>query len=253
MVQMHVTPESVAADAEAEAPPVIEIPEQFRNEDGSANLEALLKSQADGQAEVTRLQQGATKAPAEETPPPTGDEAPAGQPAAVQAASAEYAEKGELSEATYEKLAGQGLTKDIVDGYIGGQIAKQQQFATTLYTAAGGEDSYGKMMAWGGENLSEAEQGEFDAALKSGQAGAKAAVTNLFNRFKAEGEFEPAPLDGDTGGGGDGGEYFKSPQELVAAMSDPKYRRDAAFRADVDRKMANSEKRGIKLVSTSQR
>ena len=37
--------------------------------------------------------------------------------------STEYAEKGELTEKSYDELAKQGLPKDLVDGYIAGQKA----------------------------------------------------------------------------------------------------------------------------------
>lgn len=47
-------------------------------------------------------------------------------------------------------------------------------------------------------------------------------------------------------------EHFKSAAAMTQAMSDPRYRTDDAYRADVSQKIAASESLGIALVGTQQ-
>lgn len=41
---------------------------------------------------------------------------------------------------------------------------------------------------------------------------------------------------------------FRSPSQLAAAMADPRYRNDEAYRADVQRRLQTAEAQGIRLV-----
>jgi hypothetical protein len=66
---------------------------------------------------------------------------------------------------------------------------------------------------------------------------AKMAVKGLQARFSSSEGNEPALL---TGSAGPSDGVFRSTSELVEAMSNPKYKTDPAYRADVEIKLGRS-------------
>lgn len=155
------------------------------------------------------------------------------------ALSEEFISTGALSEGSYKTLAEKGFDRDLVDSYIEGQTAKADLFRAEVLLEVGGEKSYTDMVTWAAQNLSKAEIEAYDAQVDSGNlTAAKMAIAGLKARFeKANGE-EPSLLNGDTGGSSS--ETFRSTAELTAAMRDPRYKKDAAYRQDVERKLAKS-------------
>lgn len=250
MVQKRITTEDLKNEEAEEQP--IEIPEQFRNEDGSLNQEALLKSQADGQAEITKLKQqigegeAETNEVAQETEQTTSD-----SDNVIELASKEYGDKGELSPETYEALEKQGLSKALVDQYIAGQVAANVQLRDSLLNAAGGEESYQKMIEWGTEALSDDEQEVFNTALQGGAEAAKAAVEGLYKRFSEEADVDAPVLDGNTGATNNKGAHFESSAQLTKAIADARYKNDKAYRKEVESKIIESARLGIDLGISS--
>jgi len=104
---------------------------------------------------------------------------------------------------------------------------------------AGGDDSYGDMMRWAGENLSQQEIEMYDAVMDNGDKNAMSfAVQALFNRYQdangIEGELltgKPASTQKDV---------FRSQAEVVRAMADSRYDTDPAYRQDVYAKLERS-------------
>ena len=93
------------------------LPEKFKSPEDLANAYNNLESKL-----------GSGEAPSEtEDLPPTeaGNESQSGegQKAAIEAASAEWQESGELSDMTYSALAEEGLSRELVDSFIEGQKA----------------------------------------------------------------------------------------------------------------------------------
>ncbi|QXV74658.1 capsid assembly protein [Rhizobium phage RHEph21] len=151
----------------------------------------------------------------------------------------EFAESGELSDASYKALADKGLGREIVDAYIEGQQAKADLFRAEVLLSVGGEQSYEDISAWAASNLTNAELQAYNAQVEGGNlTAAKMAVQGLKARFEAENGNEPSLLNGVTGG--DSTEVFRSTAELTAAMRDPRYKKDPAYRADVERKLSKS-------------
>jgi hypothetical protein len=79
--------------------------------------------------------------------------------------NSEYSENGELSSETYTSLEQAGLSKEVVDSYIQGQEAIQQQQINALQSEVGGEAEYQSMIEWAASNLSESETEAFNATL----------------------------------------------------------------------------------------
>jgi hypothetical protein len=241
-----VTPGSQEQVASSDVPQRPEdIPEKFWDaEKGEVNVPALLKSQQDGEA--------ALRAKSEpEGDQPAGDETPEADQKVVEAASAEFAEKGELSADTYTALAGQGLSKEMVDQYIDGQKAIVERVQTAAFGAfEGGKDDYETAAQWAADNLSEDEIKALDVQITSTnpaivEQGAKA----LAAKWAENRDVDPTVVVHGEGSATVTGSYFKSGAEMQAAMSDPKYGKDQAFRDEVMQKIDRAEKAGINLFA----
>ncbi len=193
-------------------------------------------------AELEKKLSGGT----EEAPKVEGDNAledardvVAGSGLDFDALSTEFLSNGELSEESYTALEGKGFTRDLVDSFIDGQNAKAQLYRADILLAVGGEDTYNDMAVWAAGNLTEAELNAYNDQVDSGNlTAAKMAVAGLKARFVAANGAEPQLLNGETGG--DSAEVFRSTAELTAAMRDPRYKKDAAYRADVERRLSKS-------------
>lgn len=179
---------------------------------------------------------------------PQGSEQGKPDRAAAEAAAAEeYAKNGKLSDETYAALEAAGYSRAVVDTYIAGQKAIVSDIERQAFEVVGGKAAYEQMMQWGIANLSPAEQEAYDAAVNSlDPVKAKLAVEGLFARFRKEGSFEPSRTVGGQGGPVQG-DMFRSKAEMIAAMSDPRYKTDAAYRQDVANKIAAAQRANINI------
>jgi len=105
--------------------------------------------------------------------------------------------------------------------------------------SVGGPEAYGQMIQWAGQNLSEGEVSLYDKAMDSGDP-----LTIFFAAQALYGRFQDAVgYDGEllTGSAPQtAAQGFRSQAELVAAMSDPRYDKDPAYRQDIADKLAVS-------------
>ena len=156
------------------------------------------------------------------------------------ALSDEYAEKGELAPESYEALAKVGITKEMVDQYIGGLEAQQELATQAMLAPFGGLEAYTEMTKWAADSLPEAEIDAFNAAIESGDMNTmKMAVENLHNKYTSENGSEPKRMI--TGRNGDAGlSVYNSTAELMRDMQDKRYAEDPAFRAKVEQKLGRS-------------
>lgn len=153
--------------------------------------------------------------------------------------SDEYASSGELSTESYEKLAKAGVPKEMVDAYIAGQEAQAMQMVESVQTEFGGAAAYGQMVGWAAANLPKADQIAFNKVMDSGDLPSiKLAAAGLQAKYKAAVGDEPNLLGG--GNGDEVGDVFRSTHEITTAMRDPRYAKDAAYRADVQAKIGRS-------------
>lgn len=152
--------------------------------------------------------------------------------------SEEFSEKGELGEESYQKLDELGFPRELVDNYIQGMAAYSQQQSTQMMAAVGGEESYNQMTEWASKSLSEAEINAYNAIMDSGDPSQiDIAVRGMHARFKAN-DTEPTLIQGDTVNVNNG---FNSTAEVTAAINDPRYRKDPAYRKEVQRKIQMSK------------
>jgi len=108
-----------------------------------------------------------------------------------------------------------------------------------IYQSVGGQQAYTEMTQWAAENLSAEEIGAYDSVVNSGNLDAAYwAVQGLKAKYseangnqgkRYSGGRAPAPEPG-----------FRSHAELAAAIRDPRYNEDPAYRLDVEAKLARS-------------
>ena len=112
--------------------------------------------------------------------------------------------------------------------------------AQELMDMVGGEKAYKSMLEWAGDNFGKEEVEMYGMVMESGNPNAIFfAVQALQSRYN-----DSVGSDGQllTGRGAQNtDDSFKSQAELVAAMSDPRYDRDPAYRADLMRRLENSD------------
>lgn len=210
------------------------LPEKFKSPEDLAKAYAELESKLGGQ-----------KTPA---PDATPSDAPAPQDAQkalnekgldMNEFSQEFAQKGELSPESYEKLTKAGFDKNLVDQYIAGQRALATQYESSIKAEIGGDEKYSEMTTWAKANMTPAEIDAFNAAVSSGNMDqAKLAVLGLATKYsKAVGSEPQRLLGGQQAAGAD---VFESTAQVTEAMRDPRYKNDPAFRAKVQAKLARS-------------
>ena len=115
-----------------------------------------------------------------------------------------------------------------------------EETATQLKGMVGGDQEYTNLLGWAKDNFTEQEIDMYDAIMDSGNTQAAFfAVQALALRYQdsmgTEGELIQGRAATDSADG------FRSQAELVNAMNDPRYERDAAYRNDIMRKLELSD------------
>ena len=164
-------------------------------------------------------------------------------------ASAEYYENdGSLSEETMQAF-GEMSSQELVQAFMDIQEANPGFQNTdspdltdaeinTIYNSAGGEDAYNQLTSWASQNISEDKMDAFNSVVNNGEPLAiQMAVAGLKAEYEAQEGYEGRMLTGKAARTTDG---FRSQAEVVAAMNDPRYDRDEAYRQDVYDKLERS-------------
>jgi len=112
--------------------------------------------------------------------------------------------------------------------------------AQQLFQMVGGEKAYQSMIKWAGQNLSQEEISMYDSVMGKGDPNAIFfAVQALNSKYSDSVGRDGQMLSGKSAKSEDNS--FQSQQELVRAMSDPRYDNDPAYRRSVLNKLANSD------------
>ena len=176
------------------------------------------------------------------------DEAPA--VSLINEASEEYyANDGTLSEETIERFSEMSST-DLVNAYLEIQannpqapqqvVEMSEAQINSVQNAAGGEANYNRVVEWAASNLDNRSIDAFDNVVDSGNPAAiNIAFAGLQSRYNEANGYEGRMLQGKAADSR--GDVYRSQAELVAAMSDPRYDTDPAYRADVVEKLESSD------------
>jgi len=176
------------------------------------------------------------------------DEAPA--VSLINEASEEYyANDGTLSEETIERFS-EMSSQDLVNAYLEIQqnnpqanpqgVEMSDAQVNSVMNAAGGEANYNRIVEWAASNLDNRSIDAFDSVVDSGNPAAiNIAFAGLQSRYNDANGYEGRMLQGKAADSR--GDVYRSQAELVAAMSDPRYDNDPAYRADVIEKLELSD------------
>lgn len=242
------------------------IPEKFWDaQSGKVRQDDLLKSYAELEK---KLREGKPAEQADEKPAADGkepektvekkpEETPAGDATAVSealakvgisfdAVDAEYQKNGEVSAETRAKLDA-AFGKAVVDNYFTGLRAQEAALQAAAGEAAGGKDVLEAALKWAGTGLTDDELTSYNTLVANPQT-LKQGVEWLAGKYRAANPTEGNLVQAEVPAA-NSGDVYQSRSEMVEAMRDPKYGRDAAFRQQVAEKLNRSIKAGT--ISTN--
>ena len=199
-----------------------------------------------------KLGEGEETASAEEQP----DEKPKFSEGAtlITDASKEYFDNGnKLSDETLAKFSSMS-SQDLIKAYLEVQSNPEYQQSVNaepapaitdseinqIKNSAGGEQAYANIINWSKTNLDKSAISAFDQVVETGSIEAiKLAVSGLKAEYDAANGVEGRMVTGKAPT--KSGDVFRSQAELVAAMNDPRYDRDPAYRQDIIEKLDRSD------------
>tara|TARA_R100000234_G_scaffold115836_1_gene92210 strand:- start:407 stop:1195 length:789 start_codon:yes stop_codon:yes gene_type:complete len=166
-------------------------------------------------------------------------------------AQKEYYDNGnKLSEETMAKFS-EMSSADLLQAYIeinanNPQQAEEAQAAditeaqiSDIKKSAGGDQVYANVVNWAKDNLDKSQVNAFDEVVNTGSVAAiKLAVAGLKAQYDNANGVEGRMVTGKAPT--NSGDIYRSQAELVAAMNDPRYDRDPAYRQDVIEKLDRS-------------
>lgn len=242
-----------------------EIPEKFFK-NGVINYKEMAKSYAElEKSKSTTPTKSETSATTENTPAPVKNTPapvkntitePLVIPGVAAPEIAKYTDElttgGKLSADSYAALQKAGYPKAVVDAYVKGLMADANQAEAVsqariadkqiaeITTSVGGEKVLGDMLKWAVANLEPADLAAYNEAVASTDVSkVRMAVNGLYRSYSQS--QPPELLQGGKGAFSSSAEPFNSNDEVVAAMQDPRYDRDPAYRAKVASRLAVSD------------
>ena len=161
-----------------------------------------------------------------------------------------YANGNQLTPETLQKFSSMS-SQDLIKAYMEVQQLPEYQQAqqapveisesqvNQIKNAAGGEAAYSNIINWAKSNLEAEQINAFDDVVNTGSVQAiNLAVAGLKAQYDNANGVEGRMVTGKAPT--NSGDVFRSQQELVAAMNDPRYDRDPAYRQDVVEKLDRS-------------
>lgn len=158
----------------------------------------------------------------------------------IEAIQNEYEESG-LSEESYAKLAQVGYSRAFIDAFCRGQEALVDAYVASVKEYAGGPEKFDALMGHLETSNPEAAASLMNA-LETRDLGTVKAIINLAGASRAK-TFGRQPTRSVTTRAipakpqAPKQEGFANRAEMVKAMSDPRYRLDAAYRRSVEQKV----------------
>jgi Phage T7 capsid assembly protein. len=159
----------------------------------------------------------------------------------VAALTTEFERTGQLSEDSYQMLEKANITRDMVNAYIEGNRALAQRQIDDVKESIGGAEQYQRIMTWAHGALTDAEKASYDRIMYTGDVDAiKMAANGLAARYtKVKGSDPQVRIGGGQPAPNAGG--YASIPEMTAAMKDPRYSKDPAYRNEVIAKVSRTK------------
>lgn len=149
----------------------------------------------------------------------------------------EFTENGDLSEDTLKKLEKAGYPRTAISAYLDNLELRAEKFANAVVSYAGTEQDFANLQEFVKAQGKEATD-VFNSVLQTGNLaiikahinGIKAQMGNAYGSTKPTIMGNGVVPQGNTQG-------FKTQHEMVNAISDPRYKNDKVYRAEVEAKV----------------
>ena len=146
-------------------------------------------------------------------------------------------------------LTNAGFSEKAVRSYFAGRASESGYGAASeditesqineIKQSVGGDQTYANVVNWAKSSLDQEQTNAFDEVVNTGSVAAiKLAVAGLKAQYDNANGVEGRMVTGKAPT--NSGDIFRSQAELVAAMNDPRYDRDPAYRQDVIEKLDRS-------------
>lgn len=161
--------------------------------------------------------------------------------------TAEYQSTGDVSEESRVALAEslKGVlgndARSMIDDYIEAKKVVHTNNSKAYMDEAGGAEQYQEMVAWAADTLPPEQIQAYNSAVESGDRHTTMfAIRGLRAQFESANGRTPGRMHSGTTRVG-GVAPFQSAAEMRAAMKDPRYKQDPAYRESVRRRLDASE------------
>ena len=164
-----------------------------------------------------------------------------------QGMNTKWQETGKQENDDCKAIEGACFSKDMVEAYLDGvqyRAEQDSQLAAKEVVAIknefGGEQVYTEMIQWAAANLDTGEVDAFNSMLKtSNPHQIRIAVAGIQAAYMNNAAREPKLVGGRASRAA--ATKFESTAQVVAAMNDPKYKEDPAYRKQVEEKLSRSK------------
>jgi len=119
-------------------------------------------------------------------------------------------------------------------------VVLSQEEESTIMESIGGQEAFESVQSLARENLDGAELEAYNREVNSGDYyRARNALQSLYYAFQENSGYEPDLIGGKLSG--NSSDVFRSSQEVMAAMNDPRYLQDPAYTQDIQDKLLRSD------------
>jgi len=120
------------------------------------------------------------------------------------------------------------------------EVYLSQEEEQTIMESIGGQENFQSVQKWAQENLDQNELEAYNREVNSGDYyRARNALQSLYYAYQDSEGFESQLMGGKLSA--NSSDVFRSSQEVMAAMNDPRYLQDPAYTQDVQDKLIRSE------------
>ena len=119
-------------------------------------------------------------------------------------------------------------------------VSLSQEDEQTILDSIGGQENFSAVQDWAKNNLNQDELEAYNREVNSGDYyRARNALQSLYFAYQDSEGYESNLIGGKLSS--NGSDVFRSSQEVMAAMNDPRYLQDSAYTQDVQDKLIRSE------------
>lgn len=150
----------------------------------------------------------------------------------------EYEHTGGLSEETLNSLEKAGYPIEVVESFIEGRKAIEAKFTHAVYDSVGGEKEYQKIVSWASNNLQKKSIDSFNRAIDNNNLDAIVLMLEgMKSKMVAKMGTANKSIHGSAKPHQSQPKGFTSKADIIKAMSDPRYGREAKYTQEVERMM----------------